>query len=52
MLQIIKKAEALTESAEGGVSSLMTTDMFPVDRSDIEEGGNSMWSTDALPYKS
>ena len=50
VLQTIKKAEALADSAEGKVSSLVTTDMFPVDRSDVEEGGNTMWSTDALPY--
>ena len=50
VLQIIKKAEALADSAEGKVSSLITTDMFPVDRSDVEEGGNTIWSTDALPY--
>ena len=50
VLQMIKKAEALADSAEGKVSSLITTDMFPVDRSDVEEGGNTMWSTDALPY--
>ncbi len=50
VLQMIKKAEALADSAEGKVSSLIATDMFPVDRSDVEEGGNTMWSTDALPY--
>ena len=50
VLQMIKKAEALADSAEGKVSSLITTDMFPVDRSDVEEGGNTIWSTDALPY--
>lgn len=50
VFQMIKKAEALADSAEGKISSLVTTDMFPVDRSDIEEGGNTMWSTDALPY--
>ncbi|KAL9628948.1 MAG: hypothetical protein Q9204_005559 [Flavoplaca sp. TL-2023a] len=50
VLQVITKAEALADSAEGKVSSLITTDMFPVDRSDVEEGGNTMWSTDALPY--
>lgn len=39
---MIKKAKALADSAEGKVSSLIATDMFPIDRSDVEEGGNIM----------
>ncbi|KAL8935409.1 MAG: hypothetical protein Q9216_005442 [Gyalolechia sp. 2 TL-2023] len=49
VLRVIDKAEALADSAEGKVSSLMGTDLLPVNRPDIEEGGNTLWSTDALP---
>ena len=46
----IMEAEALASSAEEEVSKLVASDMFPVMRSGVGAGGNTMWSTDALPY--
>lgn len=49
-LEIVEKAAGLADSAEAKVSSLISTELFPVNRLDIGEGGDTMWSTDALPY--
>ena len=51
VLEIGNKAAALADSAEANVSSLIRTELFPVDRLDIGEGGDTTWSTDALPYE-
>ena len=51
VLRIVEKAAGLADSAETNVSSLINTKLFPVDRLDIGEGRDTMWSTDALPYE-
>lgn len=51
VLEIGNKAAALADSAEANVSSLIRTELFPVDRLDIGEGGDTTWFTDALPYE-
>ena len=43
-------AEDLADSAEGTVSKLIGTPMFPVQRHGIGEGGNTLWSNEAMPY--
>jgi hypothetical protein len=50
VFEIVETAEDLADSAEGKVSDLIRTLMFSVKRRDIGEGGDTMWSTDALPY--
>ncbi|KAL9130259.1 MAG: hypothetical protein Q9217_001509 [Psora testacea] len=50
VLQTVEIGEDLAESAEGKVSSLMRTEMFPVNHPGIGEGGDTIWSIDALPY--
>ncbi|KAI1163439.1 hypothetical protein F5B18DRAFT_620183 [Nemania serpens] len=47
--RVTEVAEELADSTEGLTAKLMRTEMFPLDRPGIEEGGNSPWSTVALP---
>ena len=47
--KVIETAEELADSTEGPTTKLIRTAMFPLDRSDIAEGGNSPWNTTALP---
>lgn len=51
VLRIVGKAAGLADSAETNVSSLINTELFPVDRLGIGEGRDTTWSTDALPYE-
>jgi hypothetical protein len=49
--EISTTAKYLMESAEASVSSLVRTAMFPLRRPGIIfEGGNTQWSTEALPH--
>ncbi|KAL9101203.1 MAG: hypothetical protein Q9163_003521 [Psora crenata] len=50
VLDVIRKAVSLANSAEPKVTSLIRTDMLPLDRPGLGEGGNTLWSTDVLPY--
>ena len=45
----IDTAVGIADSAEGKVHDLIGTAMFPVKRNDVGRGGNTPWSTDALP---
>ena len=47
--KIIDTVEELADSTEGPTAKLIRTGMFPFDRPDIAEGGNSPWNTVALP---
>ncbi|MCJ1230419.1 hypothetical protein MMC12_007093 [Toensbergia leucococca] len=47
--KVIDTVEELADSTEGPTAKLIRTDMFPFERSGIMEGGNSPWSTVALP---
>ena len=47
--KVIDTVEELADSTEGPTAKLIRTDMFPFERSGIAEGGNSPWSTAALP---
>lgn len=47
--KIVTKAVDLANSAEANVSSLLSTEMFPIDHPDISDGGNTVWSTEGLP---
>ncbi|KAG9233357.1 hypothetical protein BJ875DRAFT_442313 [Amylocarpus encephaloides] len=47
--RVIDMAEELADSTEGPTAKLIRTDMFPFERPGIVEGGNSPWSTVALP---
>ena len=49
VLETVETAEDLADSAESKVSDLIRTPMFPVKRRDIGDGGDAIWSTDALP---
>lgn len=44
-----KTAINIADSAEGNIYDLIGTAMFPVKRFDIGRGGNTPWSTDAIP---
>lgn len=50
LLEIVEIAENLADSAEAGVSNLISIELFPVRRLYIGKGGATMWLTDALPY--
>ncbi|KAL8727594.1 MAG: hypothetical protein Q9166_005944 [cf. Caloplaca sp. 2 TL-2023] len=45
----IQTAVNIADSAEGNIFDLVGTAMFPVKRFDIGRGGNTPWSTDAVP---
>ena len=45
----VDTAVSIADSAEGNIYNLIGTAMFPVKRNDIGQGGNTPWSTDALP---
>lgn len=47
--KVIDRVEELADSTEGPTAKLIRTDMFPFERSGIAEGGDSPWSTIALP---
>ena len=47
--KVIDTVEELADSTEGPTAKLIRTDMFPFERPGIAEGGNSPWSTVALP---
>lgn len=47
--EISDTAVLLADSAEGSVAALVGTDMFPLKRRDVGPGGNTKWSTMALP---
>ncbi len=47
--RVIDIVEELADSIEGPTAELIRTDMFPFKRPGIAEGGNSRWSTVALP---
>lgn len=47
--KVIDTVEELADSTEGPTVKLIRTDMFPSERPGIAEGGNSPWSTVALP---
>ena len=47
--KVIDTVEELADSTEGPSAKLIRTDMFPFERPGIAEGGNSQWSTVALP---
>lgn len=47
--KVIDTMEELADSTEGPTAKLIRTDMFPFERPGIAEGGNSPWSTAALP---
>ena len=47
--KVIDMAEELADSTEGPTGKLIRTDMFPFERPGIAEGGDSAWSTVALP---
>ena len=47
--KIVTKAVDLANSAEANISSLLSTEMFPIDHPDISDGGNTLWSTEGLP---
>jgi len=47
--KVIDTVEELADSTEGPTAKLIRTDMFPFDRPGISEGGDSPWSTVALP---
>ncbi len=49
MSKVIDMVEELADSTEGPIAKLIRTDMFPFERPGIAEGGNSPWSTVALP---
>lgn len=46
---VIKVAARIAESAESQTAKLIATVMFPIENDGIVEGGNSQWSTVALP---
>ena len=46
---VIDAMEELADTTEGPVANLIRTDMFPFKHPGIAEGGNSQWSTAALP---
>jgi hypothetical protein len=50
MQDVLATLERLTESAETKVSDLVLSDMFPLKRSSVGRGGNTQWSTEALPF--
>ena len=45
----VDTAITIADSAEGNIYDLIGTAMFPVKRHDVGRGGNTLWSTDALP---
>ncbi len=47
--RVIDTVEELADSTEGPTAKLIRTDMFPFERPGVAEGGNSPWSTAALP---
>ncbi len=47
--KVIDTAKELADSTEGPTAKLIRTDMFHFDRPGLAEGGNSPWSTVALP---
>ena len=47
--KVIDTVEELADSTEGPTAKLIRTDMFPLERSGIAEGGNSPWSNIASP---
>jgi hypothetical protein len=47
--KVIDIVEELADSTEGPTAKLLRTDMFPLERPGVAEGGNSAWSTSALP---
>ena len=47
--KVIDTVEELADSTEGPTAKLIRTDMFPFECPGIAEGGNSPWSTVALP---
>jgi hypothetical protein len=47
--KVIDTVEKIADSTEGPTAKLIRTDMFPFERPGIAEGGNSPWSTVALP---
>ncbi|KAK5215284.1 hypothetical protein LTR72_011654 [Exophiala xenobiotica] len=47
--KVIDIAEELADSTEGPTAKLLRTDMFPLERPGVAEGGNSAWSMSALP---
>lgn len=47
--KVIDTVEELADSTEGPTAKLIRTDMFHFERLGIAEGGNSPWSTAALP---
>ncbi len=49
VFKVMDTVEELADSAEGPMAKLVRTDMFPFARSGIAEGGNSQWTTAALP---
>lgn len=49
VLETVETAVDLADSAEGKVSDLIITPMFPVKRRDIGQGGDTTWSAEALP---
>lgn len=50
--KVIDTMEELADNTEGPTAKLMRTDMFPFEHPGIAEGGNSPWSTAALPNNS
>lgn len=49
MSKVIDTVEELADSIEVPTAKLIRTDMFPLESPGIAEGGNSLWSTVALP---
>ncbi|KAK5190274.1 hypothetical protein LTR92_009676 [Exophiala xenobiotica] len=47
--KVIDIVEELADSTEGPTAKLLRTDMFPLERPGVAEGGNSAWTTSALP---
>lgn len=47
--EIVKMAVDIADGAESNVWDLINTPMFPVKRREIGRGGNTEWSSDALP---
>lgn len=45
----VNTAVHIANSAEGNIYNLIGAAMFPIKRNDVGQGGNTPWSTDALP---
>lgn len=48
--RVIDAAEQLADGTEGPMAELIRTDMFPLERPGIAEGGKCPWNSAALPH--